>query len=212
MRYMSPEALRGESLTVAADIYSLGITMWQLKCRKLPYFWIECNDTVAYQVVKNDLRPDDELPLHFEPFSKRPHVNCFCQNLSPTAMSSHSLEHIKNMLRQSEESTDCEAVKESLQILSEIVPTNVKATTRATTIVRKPFQVLNARPEMQKSDECKEITTKYNFKMMFSPDLCWRGKFKEAIYEDIYKSCWYSDIRLRSSSKDLLLKFRQLLK
>uniref|UniRef100_A0A1A9WQM4 Protein kinase domain-containing protein n=1 Tax=Glossina brevipalpis TaxID=37001 RepID=A0A1A9WQM4_9MUSC len=57
VRYMAPEALKEEYLTSSADIYSLGITLWQMKYRRLPYHWLECNEMVAYQVVKNNLRP-----------------------------------------------------------------------------------------------------------------------------------------------------------
>ncbi|XP_017077970.1 proto-oncogene serine/threonine-protein kinase mos [Drosophila eugracilis] len=59
LRYMSPEALRLDSLSEASDIYSLGITMWQLQARRLPYHMLDCNETIAYQVVKHELRPDN---------------------------------------------------------------------------------------------------------------------------------------------------------
>ncbi|XP_017125637.1 proto-oncogene serine/threonine-protein kinase mos isoform X1 [Drosophila elegans] len=58
LRYMSPEVLRSDFLSEASDIYSLGITMWQLQARKLPYHALDCNETIAYQVVKHELRPD----------------------------------------------------------------------------------------------------------------------------------------------------------
>ncbi|XP_068147787.1 serine/threonine-protein kinase mos [Drosophila tropicalis] len=58
LRYMSPEALRSTTLTAAADVYSLAITMWQLENRQMPYHWLTCNEVIAYQVVKHDLRPD----------------------------------------------------------------------------------------------------------------------------------------------------------
>ncbi|EDX06829.1 GD25816 [Drosophila simulans] len=59
LRYMSPEALRSDTLTEASDMYSLGITMWQLLARRLPYHTLDCNETIAYQVVKHELRPDN---------------------------------------------------------------------------------------------------------------------------------------------------------
>ncbi|XP_017835403.1 proto-oncogene serine/threonine-protein kinase mos [Drosophila busckii] len=59
LRYMSPEALRAAPLSSAADIYSLGITMWQLQARRLPYQTLNCNESIAYQVVKHELRPDN---------------------------------------------------------------------------------------------------------------------------------------------------------
>lgn len=59
IRYMAPEQLRGTAgVTVAADIYSFGITMWQLSEAKDPYDSIVSNEAVAYNVVKKKLRPD----------------------------------------------------------------------------------------------------------------------------------------------------------
>lgn len=55
---MSPEALRSNALSGASDIYSLGISMWQLQTRRVPYHLLDCNETIAYQVVKHELRPD----------------------------------------------------------------------------------------------------------------------------------------------------------
>ncbi|XP_016957485.1 proto-oncogene serine/threonine-protein kinase mos isoform X2 [Drosophila biarmipes] len=65
LRYMSPEVLRSETLSEASDIYSLGITMWQLQARRLPYHTLDCNETIAYQVVKHELRPDKYHQLMF---------------------------------------------------------------------------------------------------------------------------------------------------
>ncbi|KAH8376244.1 hypothetical protein KR200_010166, partial [Drosophila serrata] len=58
LRYMSPEVLRSDALSGASDIYSLGISMWQLQTRRVPYHLLDCNETIAYQVVKHELRPD----------------------------------------------------------------------------------------------------------------------------------------------------------
>ncbi|KAH8253805.1 hypothetical protein KR032_007036, partial [Drosophila birchii] len=58
LRYMSPEVLRSDGLTEASDIYSVGISMWQLQTRRMPYHLLDCNETIAYQVVKHELRPD----------------------------------------------------------------------------------------------------------------------------------------------------------
>lgn len=63
LRYMSPEALRATVLSEASDVYSLGITMWQLQTRSLPYQSLDCNETIAYQVVKHELRPDSYAEL-----------------------------------------------------------------------------------------------------------------------------------------------------
>ncbi|XP_058459085.1 uncharacterized protein LOC131435335 isoform X2 [Malaya genurostris] len=59
IRYMAPELLRGMgNISEMADIYSFGITMWQLSEGRDPYDSISSNDAVAYNVVKKKLRPD----------------------------------------------------------------------------------------------------------------------------------------------------------
>ncbi|XP_058828849.1 dual specificity protein kinase zak2 [Topomyia yanbarensis] len=59
IRYMAPELLRGMgNISEIADIYSFGITMWQLSEGKNPYGSIASNEAVAYNVVKKKLRPD----------------------------------------------------------------------------------------------------------------------------------------------------------
>lgn len=58
MRYLSPEILKNEPVSPASDIFAVGITLWQMKSRESPYHWIDCNHSVAYKVVKYDIRPD----------------------------------------------------------------------------------------------------------------------------------------------------------
>ncbi|XP_055623917.1 probable serine/threonine-protein kinase gdt4 [Toxorhynchites rutilus septentrionalis] len=59
IRYMAPELLRGMgNITEVADIYSFGVTMWQLNEGKHPYHTITSNEAVAYNVVKKRIRPD----------------------------------------------------------------------------------------------------------------------------------------------------------
>lgn len=58
---MSPDVLQGFTVGLHDDIYSFGITMWQLKTNTDPYYNISSNDFVAYHVVKNSLRPDSQL-------------------------------------------------------------------------------------------------------------------------------------------------------
>lgn len=55
---MSPNALQGKAPTETDDIYSVGIIMWQLESGQYPYSSIDCNDTVAYNVVKRGIRPN----------------------------------------------------------------------------------------------------------------------------------------------------------
>lgn len=57
---MAPEMLRKYSVSPAADVYALGITIWQVLHRRQPYAGISNEDQVIYRVVKNNLRPSDE--------------------------------------------------------------------------------------------------------------------------------------------------------
>ncbi|XP_034254317.1 serine/threonine-protein kinase mos [Thrips palmi] len=57
--YVAPEILQGNKPTAAADVYSLGITMWQLMSGETPYKELR-GHTVIYKVVAAEYRP--ELP------------------------------------------------------------------------------------------------------------------------------------------------------
>lgn len=57
--YAAPEVLQGMKPTAAADVYSLGITMWQLISGTSPYKGHR-EHTVIYKVVTDEYRP--ELP------------------------------------------------------------------------------------------------------------------------------------------------------
>ncbi|XP_053664110.1 proto-oncogene serine/threonine-protein kinase mos-like [Anopheles marshallii] len=70
IRYMAPELLRGQHCTMGgfterADIYSFGVTMWQLDEERFPYEEITCNEVIAYNVVKKGLRPDSISSVAF---------------------------------------------------------------------------------------------------------------------------------------------------
>lgn len=58
MRYLSPEVLRNKPMSPSSDMFALGVTMWQMKTAENPYHWIDCNHSIAYKVVKYDIRPD----------------------------------------------------------------------------------------------------------------------------------------------------------
>lgn len=81
MRYMSPEVLRNEPKTFTSDIFALGITMWQMKTAENPYHWIDCNHSVAYKVVKYNIRPDSSHELvYFDQLLSVPKIPTTRQN------------------------------------------------------------------------------------------------------------------------------------
>lgn len=65
--YRAPELLRGEPPTFKADIYSYGITMWQMKSRETP-FTNQNHHVVIFGVVANGLRPKDPDSSETDPF------------------------------------------------------------------------------------------------------------------------------------------------
>lgn len=55
--YRAPELLKGDSPTTKADIYSLGVTLWQMRSGELPYAG-QNQHVVVFGVVAYDLRPE----------------------------------------------------------------------------------------------------------------------------------------------------------
>lgn len=230
MRYMSPEALREEPLTPATDIYSLAITMWQMRQRRLPYQSIACNEVVAYQVVKNKLRPDCTVPNNPANCTSTLHTTmhrqhkCYCANLTAEEITYHSLVQLTNVLnrtKQPEEQlrfSDCSA--EELQ----------------QSAARRPFASLNAKvnvmrnlsaelncsksPVAQKSPTNKgtiliprqqQQRTKgdvVDLLVLFENIFRLNDHNKEQDYEKLYKACWCDEPKLRPNA--LLLQKRLL--
>lgn len=60
---MAPEMLKKNSVSAAADVYALAITIWQLLNRRAPYSTLNNDEQVIYGVVKNNLRPSDEVSV-----------------------------------------------------------------------------------------------------------------------------------------------------
>lgn len=74
--YRAPELLRGEPATEKADIYSLGICLWQLVTRKRPY-GNENHQVIIFKVVAYNLRP--VIPEHTEQMYSEIMVKCWDQ-------------------------------------------------------------------------------------------------------------------------------------
>ncbi|GFR75355.1 serine/threonine-protein kinase mos [Elysia marginata] len=54
--YRAPELMKGQFPSCKADIYSLGITLWQMASRRMPHVGANPH-WLIYQVTKNDARP-----------------------------------------------------------------------------------------------------------------------------------------------------------
>lgn len=59
--HRAPELLRGENVTPGADVYSFGVTLWQLLTREPPYEGERQH--ILYAVVAFNLRPDLNNPV-----------------------------------------------------------------------------------------------------------------------------------------------------
>jgi len=62
LAYRAPELLRGEAATPAADVYSLGVTLWQMRSRSTPYLGRD-QQAVVFAVVAYHDRPDTSPAL-----------------------------------------------------------------------------------------------------------------------------------------------------
>ena len=74
--YRAPELLRGEPATEKADIYSLGICLWQMVSRQRPY-GNENHQVIIFKVVAYNLRP--VIPKHTEQLYSEIMVKCWDQ-------------------------------------------------------------------------------------------------------------------------------------
>ena len=58
LTYRAPELLRGAAVSPAADVYSLGVSLWQLRSRAAPYAGRRDPHAVVFAVVAYHDRPD----------------------------------------------------------------------------------------------------------------------------------------------------------
>lgn len=56
--YAAPEVFRGDELTFAIDVYSLGVVAWQMLSREVPFHGLHIH-TIIYISAKG-ARPNDE--------------------------------------------------------------------------------------------------------------------------------------------------------
>ncbi|XP_073848001.1 proto-oncogene serine/threonine-protein kinase mos [Musca autumnalis] len=216
LRYMAPETLKEEYLTPAVDVFSLGITLWQMKHRHLPYHWLQCNDTVAYQVVKHQLRPNSVHSVNqdynnntIRPI-KQSNSNeiCLCENMS-SQFSPQSIEDLRRILQCNE----CELVS------SESSPQEEKES-----LITKRIPLMDL---SNKKQHMKKLTVKRDLQLEFSQreNLCLASVLKqplghldviksaklEKLYEDLFKSCWHDDFKQRPTTVELGQRFREML-
>ena len=72
-QWMAPEVIACNAYTEKADVFSFGIIMWEIACRKPPYYGIEAKE-VANRVVNEGMRPsikDGDAPYSWINLMKR---------------------------------------------------------------------------------------------------------------------------------------------
>lgn len=218
---MSPSALQGKAPTETDDIYSVGITMWQLESGDHPYSSIECNDTVAYNVVKRGIRPNSCTDF----FKREPHS---CTNITATkSMSNDRLESINN--------------SNTLQqrFGNAINRNSITPETRGTKRLSAAFSADRLKQKMRVKNVSDDplllrISKKLRFDKELSPlenvssteakdmpsvqliEIFSDRSVKDRIsikieYADVYKNCWRDKDTARPSASELYLKFNIML-
>ncbi len=68
--YMSPEQIRGEPLDARADIYSMGITMYELTTGRPPFKAASNQELLVKHITEKPMSPQQYLPELTDDFSK----------------------------------------------------------------------------------------------------------------------------------------------
>ncbi|KAH8372455.1 hypothetical protein KR093_011628, partial [Drosophila rubida] len=188
LRYMSPEALRSAPLSCASDIYSLGITMWQLQARRLPFYQLCCNDTIAYQVVKYDLRPDnysllEELKLGTDQPEMLPIISCDCEERGQ-GIRNNSIELMCRYMNRINPQLDAILSSE----LFKKARRNLNFDCSHGRVSKRKVKQRNKQPRL--ANYFDNLSTA-------------SAAYLESAYSDLYKSCWLSQPQQRVSSLQL---------
>ncbi|ALC41489.1 mos, partial [Drosophila busckii] len=195
LRYMSPEALRAAPLSSAADIYSLGITMWQLQARRLPYQTLNCNESIAYQVVKHELRPDnyallEALKLSCEPAFNLPLSNCYCAGTKE-----QTVDVVLSYLKKFKSPLD--------------VVLSTDLCKKANSLARRNLNFESAHGRVHKrSKQRKQARLAQYF---VNPSVTTTTFGLEYAYSELYKDCWLSQPELRLSASQLKKRLELIL-
>ncbi|XP_061400564.1 serine/threonine-protein kinase mos [Musca vetustissima] len=216
LRYMAPEALKEEYLTPAVDVFALGITLWQMKHRYLPYHWLQCNDTVAYQVVKHQLRPNSVHNVvnpnynntNMNRFKSTTNEQCLCENMNQQ-FSPQSIEDLRKILQ----CNQCELIADS-------TPNNEQKSLNTIT-KRIPLKELSNKQHMKKFGVKRDLQNEFapnenlSLATVLSQSIGHLDVNKtsklEQLYEELFKSCWHDDYKQRPTAMQLSQRFREIL-
>ncbi|XP_055920988.1 serine/threonine-protein kinase D2 [Eupeodes corollae] len=220
VRYMSPEVIREDIISTPADVYSLGITMWQLKSRQLPYSWIECNESVAYQVVKSHLRPNHNSSKSSDDVNFKidlsPHKNCLCDQFS-SEISYRTLEQIRSSLHKTKTLSPFAPKNNNISLLNRKVPEKLKSQI-SKNLIEKFQNTFTGLKENLLADEtsCNILENEFNniefpFKSLFKSKNSSISPKAENLYEELFQLSWSSDPVERPSALELRQKLEHLI-
>ncbi|KAG5680870.1 hypothetical protein PVAND_010351 [Polypedilum vanderplanki] len=223
IRYSAPELLQGLKPNFAIDVFSIGIIMWQMKENEIPYHSIKSNDIIAWQVVKNNLRPDSTLLLLTELnesirlYQPMQNFNQFCKsneflqipiNKSSTPVS-FIIKHGKvahNSLSRSDFKRD-KAIKLSessnLRSIKKLSRRNLFDSCKSINLL------MNIENDQNASDENYK-----NLLNLFDND--YHSPHKELFqieneYIRLYKACWDKNFNQRPNIKDICNTLKKLI-
>lgn len=214
---MAPEVLQGIEITTAADVYSIGITMWHIKNNEIPYSSISSNDIVAYKVVKNDLRPNfDQISSLKVPGMKLGH-DCLCEQFigdlrnipvikitSPTSTSSdfNNFFKVRKFNLPSDLTRSASPRKDKKYFPKKISKELIFSENLSKKLIleHSPLKQMSNSPIKDKITFLEQIFEEQSTSAII-----------EADYEKIYKKCWNKQANLRPKSDELLTSLKELL-
>lgn len=228
---MSPEVLQGLDVGPKDDIYSFGITMWQLKTNSYPYSSIKSNDIVAYRVVKHQIRPDIQC------FSEQQNANksnvcsktqfeyhqtfdCFkCSNLNNwnyTDKLNYNLQNLSKSPFKSKSKNLLKTPEKRIEHLqSSLVHQRRKRSMTDETDVKQIL--LKIKSKQQLSPKIDQINTSQKNQFLidcFEKNVQNENNLQFQLsdeFDEIYKNCWKADYCNRPSAIVLCEWFYKLL-
>ncbi|KAG4066763.1 hypothetical protein HA402_013399 [Bradysia odoriphaga] len=231
IRYMSPEILQGFPIGLHDDIYSFGITMWQLKSNADPYHNIPSNEFVAYHVVKDNLRPDSKhfakenenaktmqlVGLNTNAFEGNERSACQLKAIKPSRRPLTPITPNDKRIPVEMEFQSTGHVRRHIKAKPSVSHNAVKKLdfNSMSTVDRVPFpsRAINKNLSMKELKLCasSEDTVDNNnvaaatlFKDSYQHLSIERRMEIENSYENIYKQCWGQEAAKRPSSQAIL--------
>uniref|UniRef100_A0A8D8EU95 non-specific serine/threonine protein kinase n=1 Tax=Culex pipiens TaxID=7175 RepID=A0A8D8EU95_CULPI len=224
IRYMAPEQLRGTAgVTETADIYSFGITMWQLSEGKDPYDSIVSNEAVAYNVVKKKLRPDSVTTvaiLRSEPVAiPKTNLQPPPQAFRARKNSDNSLEIAQSYFRTSSQRSFHSSIRMCSNISGQLPP-NVECAAAAMSDVLKQqgidlveptssFGTSSAKENLD-PDELSIATLGAIFRQSVDVSSIELNHLRQD-YRCLYRKCWQHEATMRPSSGDVRVTLHGML-